>query len=241
MLLETMSPYYQIPVNVKAIQVFGLGCATYWATLVDIYPRVIMKKLDSLTQNQGYFTVDREYIFKRTSISVDDQLLYDIGLSKAGVLAQDAGDPNKIAINLDRMFEILAESDYTVLEKLRKKAATKKTDEAAAKRAGMVATLSSYAAQLAQTPEVEEAYRLWITAMVESKKAKMSKPVIQLFHEAMCAYTQSPELQIKILRDATASGYTNAEWVINSLSKMSGTRINVPQKTGVAVNTTEAF
>jgi hypothetical protein len=241
MLLETMSPYYQIPVNVKAIQVFGLGCATYWATLADIYPRVIIKKMDDLTQNQGYFTIDREYIFKRTSIDIDTQLLYDIGLSKAGVLCQDSGDPNKIAINLDRMFEILAESDYEVLEKLRKKAATKKTDEAAAKRAGMIATLSGYATQLAQNPEVQEAYRLWITAMVESKKAKMSKPVVQLFHEAMCAYTQSPELQVKILRDAAASGYTNASWVINALAKSGATRINVPQKTGVAVNTSEAF
>jgi hypothetical protein len=35
----------------------------------------------------------------------------------------------------------------------------------------------------------------------------------------MTRYTQDPNLQVDILKKAAASGYPNAEWVINSLQK----------------------
>ena len=158
MLLDIMSPYNQIPVNVKAINVFGLGCATYWATLADIFPRVISKKYDALIQSGGYFTVDREYIKNRTSLDQDYQYACDLTLSRAGVLAINPVDPNSISISMDRMFEILAESDAKVLEKIKKQAKIKKTDEAAAKRKGKIANFTAFTSTLSHTPEVQQAY-----------------------------------------------------------------------------------
>jgi glutaredoxin-related protein len=66
---------------------------------------------------------------------------------------------------------------------------------------------------------VQEAYRLWITALIEGGKCAFSKTTVQLFHETMTRYTQDPVLQVDILKKAAASGYPNAEWVINSLQK----------------------
>jgi hypothetical protein len=72
---------------------------------------------------------------------------------------------------------------------------------------------------LAHTPEVQEAYHLWITALVEGGKCAFSKTTVQLFHDAMARYTQDPTTQVEILKQAAASGYPNAEWVINSMQK----------------------
>lgn len=244
MLLDLMSPYNQIPVNVKAINIFGLACATYWATLADIFPRVISKKYDSLISSGGYFTVDREYVQNRTSLTLEYQYACDLTLERVGVLAVNPDNSDSISISMDRMFEILAESDAKVLDKVRKQAKVKKTDEAEAKRIGMINTLAAYSATLAHTPAVQEAYKLWITAMVESKKAKISKPVIDLFHQEMCSFTQDSETQIKILHEATASGYTNASWVINSMQRSKptpATRIAQPQKAFTGIDTSEVF
>jgi hypothetical protein len=63
----------------------------------------------------------------------------------------------------------------------------------------------------------------------------------------MTRYTQDPAVQVEILKKAAASGYPNAEWIINSMQKRtgvytaanSGTWINSPQKvfTGVSEET----
>ena len=218
MLLDIMSSYNHISVNTKAIKLFGLPTAAYFAVLTEIYPRVISKKLDEMLHDNGYFTVDRNYIESRCGLSVEDQYACDKGLERIGVLHASPDHPDMLMISLDTMFVYLAEDDAKVLEQIRKKAKTKKSDEAAGKRQGMASMLSAYAATLTHVPEVQEAFRLWITAMVDSGKAKMSKAVVQLFYETISNYTKDAQTQVNLLRAATASGYTNAEWVINSAS-----------------------
>ena len=218
MLLDIMSQYNQISVNTKAIKLFGLSTAAYFAVLTEIYPRVISKKLDEMLHDNGYFTVDRNYIESRCGLPIEDQYACDKGLARIGVLQVNPDHPDMLMISLDTMFVYLAEDDAKVLEQIRKKAKTKKSDEAVGKRQGMASMLSAYAATLTHVPEVQEAFRLWIVAMVDSGKAKMSKAVVQLFYETISSYTQDTQVQVNLLRAATASGYTNAEWVINSAS-----------------------
>lgn len=247
MLLDIMSSYRELPVNIKAIQIFGIPCATYWAELLNIYPRVIQKKMDDLQQSGGYFTVDREYVQSRLCLSAEEQIAFDLALNRVGVLRIDPDDSNKISINLDAMFEILAEDDAKVLKKIRDKAKTKKTDETAAKRLGKIATFTGFTATLSHTPEVQEAYKLWVEAIIEGKKGNLTKGVIQIFHDTLCEFTQDPATQVRIIREAAAAGYTNVSWVLPknkpSYSYASGTRINAPQapKTNVGVDLNSGF
>ena len=249
MLLDIMSPYRELPVNIKAIQIFGIPCAAYWAELVNIYPRVIQKKMGDLQQSGGYFTVDREYVQSRLALSVEEQLTFDAALARVGVLGVDPNDPNKISIDLDTMFEILAEDDAKVLKKIRDKAKTKKTDEAEAKRRGKIATFTGFTATLSHTPEVQEAYKLWVESIIEGKRGNLTKGVIQIFHDTLCEYTQDPATQVRIIREAAAAGYTNVSWVLPKTSGVPrtagysapGTRINVPQKQTVDVDYNSGF
>jgi hypothetical protein len=197
----------------------------------------------------GYFTLQRDYVERECGIPVTQQLALDQALIRLGVLQVNPENPNEIAISVQQMAEYLLEDDIKVLDKLQKKAKTKKTDEADAKRRGKIATFTGFASTLAHTPEVQEAYRLWVTALVEGGKCAFSKTTVQMFHEAMTKYTQDPKVQVEILRQAAASGYPNADWVINSMQnktrqagfagKAPATWINSPQKqfTGVSEET----
>lgn len=221
MLLDVMSPYNNLMINTKMIKVFGLSTAAYSAVLMEIIPRVLQKKYDEFSKT-GYFTVDRAYIESRCGLTVEEQLAADAGLARSGILITHPENPNQLSICMDFMFELLAEDDAKILDKVRKKAKTKKSDEAAAKRSGKISTFSAFASTLAHTPEVQEAYHLWITALIEGGKCAFSKTTVQLFHDAMTRYTSDPATQVEILKQAAASGYPNAEWVINSMQKKPG-------------------
>jgi hypothetical protein len=233
MLLDVMSPYNNLMINTKMIKVFGLSTAAYFSVLSEILPRVVQKKYEELA-GTGYFTVDRGYIELRCGLTVEEQLVADAGLARSGILITHPENPNMLSISMDAMFEILAEDDAKILDKIRKKAKTKKTDEAAAKRSGKISTFSAFASTLAHTPEVQEAYQLWITALIEGGKCAFSKTTVQLFHDAMTRYTSDPATQVEILKQAAASGYPNAEWIINSMQKKTGY-----QRSAATYSTTE--
>lgn len=240
MLVDIMSGHSYIMVNTKAVKIFGLTLATYWAVLADIYPRVIEKKLDELTST-GYFELKREYVESQCGLKPEEQCAMDQALSRIGVLAVDPNNINRIAIDMSAMAEILLEDDTKVLKKFQKAAKSKKTDEAAAKRQGKVDMFSGFAATLTHDPGVQNAYKLWVEAIIEGKRTNLTKGMIQIFHETLSAFTTDPQYQIKLIREAAAAGYTNVSWVLPKsrpayATITPATRINAPQKESVGIS-----
>jgi hypothetical protein len=235
MFIDIMSKDSYLLVNKKMVRYFGLELSTYFAVLLDVYPRVIEKKWDTLMAT-GYFPLKREYVEKECGIPVEQQLALDQALIRIGVLQVNPENPNEIGINVQQMAEYLLDDDVKVLEKLQKKAKTKPTDVAAAKRQGKVATFTGFTATLSHTPEVQEAYKLWVEAIIEGKKGNLTKGVIQIFHDTLTEFTQDPATQVALIRQAAASGYTNVSWVLPKnrptygTATGVGTRIGAPQK-----------
>lgn len=244
MFIDIMSKDSYLLVNKKMVRYFGLELSAYFAVLLDVYPRVIEKKWDTLVAT-GYFPLKREYVEKECGIPVEQQLALDQALIRIGVLQVNPENPNEIGINVQQMAEYLLDDDVKVLEKLQKKAKTKTTDVAAAKRQGKIATFTGFTATLSHTPEVQEAYKLWVEAIIEGKKGNLTKGVIQIFHDTLTEFTQDPATQVALIRQAAASGYTNVSWVLPKNRPTygtvpgAGTRIGAPQKqfTGVSEET----
>lgn len=244
MFIDIMSKDSYLLVNKKMVRYFGLELSTYFAVLLDVYPRVIEKKWDTLMAT-GYFPLKREYVEKECGIPVEQQLALDQALIRIGVLQVNPENPNEIGINVQQMAEYLLDDDVKVLEKLQKKAKTKPTDVAAAKRQGKIATFTGFTATLSHTPEVQEAYKLWVEAIIEGKKGNLTKGVIQIFHDTLTEFTQDPATQVALIRQAAASGYTNVSWVLPKnrpaygTVPVAGTRIGAQQKqfTGVSEET----
>lgn len=249
MLIDIMSMDSYLLVNKKMVKYFGLELSSYFAVLLDVYPRVLEKKKDTLLAT-GYFPLKREYVEKECGIPVAQQLALDQALVRLGVLQVNPNNQDEIGISVQQMAEYLLEDDISVLEKLQKKAKTKTTDVAEGKRRGKISTFTAFTATLAHDPGVQEAYKLWVESIIEGKKGNLTKGVIQIFHDTLTEYTKDPSLQIKLIREAAASGYTNISWVINSQKRVGatgastftpGTRINVPQKAFVGVDENTSF
>lgn len=242
MLVELMSPYNHIQVNVKLINIFGLNVATYWSELLNIYSRVINKKKDELLQSNGFFLIDRDYINSRTSLDRKAQATCDKTLINIGVLAVDGENPDRICISLNTMFEIITEDDAKVLYELQKKAKVKKATTAETKKAMISLNLKKYITET--DSELQRAYHTWIDSYMEGSGKPLTKEVVSIFQRKIQDYTKTKAIQLKIIEIATVQHYREADWAINMFerdTKKPGTFIGVQQKQNVGIDPNSVF
>lgn len=242
MLIDLMSPYKNQTFNIKLAHIVGLNTAVYWGELMNIYARVIDKKLEETIQNDGYFELDREYITKRTTLSIEEQLVCDKALLQAGVIGYNGKDVNQIRIDLEKMKEIILEDDPKELSKLQKTLKVKTMDAASARRVGSAQAMKNLIVE--SDPDLFEAYCVWVDTIVMDKKDFLNKTILETFIRTIREYTDSKAIQLKIIEAATISGWKNASWAIDSVRKNSGsngTRIGVTQKRSDGIDPNSKF
>lgn len=223
----------ELRLNKRLIRLAGFEVAAYWAELQSILKQVVKKQT---ADEFGFFNLDREYLERETTLTITKQLKCEEKLISLGVLMKDPENPNKLAIGVHSMIEVITDEDT---KKLKKTSAIKK-DEKAAKIAGIKATMKK--ALLESDLEVRAAYERWIDGMVDAANCRFTKAVVQLFEKTVTEYTTDKNIRLKIIEIATASSYRDATWAIN---KLRGTGFkqsvatNLPQQkicTGVSDN-----
>lgn len=231
--------YDELRLNKRLIKLTSFEVAAYWAELQSILKQVVKKKT---ADEHGFFTLDREYVERETTLTINKQLKCEDKLMELGVLAKDPDNPNRITIGVNRMIEIITDEDTKKLKKATKAA---KEEAKAAKTEGIKQTMKRFI--LEQDPELRSAYEQWIDGMVDAANCKFTKAVVQLFEKTVTAYTTDKATRLKIIEIATINSYRDANWVLNKLdadNRRANTRINtaskVPQKicTGTAENVT---
>lgn len=198
----------ELRLNKKLIKIAGFEVAAYWAELQSILKQVVKK---GTADEMGFFTLDRDFMEKETTLSVTKQLKCDEALLNLGVLLKDPEDPNRISIAVNGMVAVITDEDTT---KLKKTSAVKKDDKAA-KIAGIKATMKK--AILTTDPELLLAYGRWVDGMVDAQNCKFTKAVVQLFEKTVTQYTQDKSLQLRIIEIATINSYRDATWAINKI------------------------
>lgn len=198
----------ELRLNKRLVKVAGFEVAAYWAELQSILKQVVKKQT---ADEQGFFNLDREYIERETTLTLNKQLKCDEKLISLGVMMKDPANPNRIAIAVNGMVAVITDEDTT---KLKKSTAVKK-DEKAAKIAGMKITMKK--AILETDPEVRAAYERWVEGMVDAANCRFTKAVVQLFEKTVTEYTTDKNTRLKIIEIATASSYRDATWAINKL------------------------
>ena len=202
----------ELRLNKKLVKIAGFEVAAYWAELQSILKQVVKKQT---MDEHGFFLLDREFVERETTLTVNKQLKCDDKLMSLGVMLKDTENPNKIAIAVNGMVAVIADEDTT---KLKKTSAVKK-DEKAAKIAGMKATMKK--AILETDIELRYAYERWIEGMIDAANCRFTKAVVQLFERTVTEYTSDKATRLKIIEIATASSYRDANWAIEKLSKPS--------------------
>jgi hypothetical protein len=198
----------ELKLNKRLVKLAGFEVAAYWAELQSILKQVVKKQT---ADEKGFFTLDRDYVERETTLTIAKQLKCDEKLLSLGVLLKDPEDPNKISIAVNGMVAIITDEDTT---KLKKKSATS-ADAKAAKVAGIKATMKK--AILTTDPELLLAYGRWVDGMVDAQNCKFTKAVVQLFEKTVTQYTQDKSLQLKIIEIATINSYRDATWAINKI------------------------
>ena len=198
----------ELRLNKRLVKIAGFEVAAYWAELQSILKQVVKKQA---ADEQGFFTLDREYVERETTLTVNKQLKCEDKLYSLGVLLRDQANPNRIAIAVNGMVAVITDEDTT---KLKKTSAVKK-DEKAAKIAGIKTTMKK--AILEVDPDLRAAYERWVEGMIDAANCRFTKAVVQLFEKTVTEYTADKNIRLKIIEIATASSYRDATWAINKL------------------------
>lgn len=199
----------ELRLNKRLVKVAGFDVAAYWAELQSILKQVVKKQA---ADEQGFFILDREYVERETTLTLNKQLKCDDKLVSLGVMMKDPANPNRLAIAVNGMVAVITEEDTT---KLKKTSAVKK-DEKAAKIAGIKATMKK--ALLETDVDLRYAYERWVDGMVDAANCRFTKAVVQLFEKTVTEYTTDKNTRLKIIEIATVNSYRDATWAINKLT-----------------------
>lgn len=225
----------ELRLNKRLVKIAGFEVAAYWAELQSILKQVVKK---NTADEQGFFNLDREFVERETTLTLNKQLKCDDKLISLGVMMKDPTNPNRISIAVNGMVAVITDEDTT---KLKKSAAVKK-DEKAAKIAGMKINMKK--AIVETDSEVRAAYERWVEGMVDAANCRFTKAVVQLFEKTITEYTTDKATRLKIIEIATVNSYRDATWAINKLGG-SGFRNSMTTKlpeqkicTGISDNVT---
>ena len=169
----------ELRLNKRLVKIAGFEVAAYWAELQSILKQVVKK---STADEQGFFTLDRDFMERETTLTVTKQLKCDEALLKLGVLLKDPDNPNRISIAVNGMVAVITDEDTTKLKKTGKTSA----DAKAAKIAGIKATMKK--ALIETDYNTRLAYERWIDGMVDAQNCKFTKAVVQLFEKTVTEY-----------------------------------------------------
>lgn len=218
----------ELRLNKRLCKLVGFEVAAYWAELQSILKQVVKKRT---ADEQGFFTLDRDYVEMETTLTINKQLKCEDKLVAMGVIIKDPDNPNRLAISVNNMVEIITDEDT---KKLKKSTKATKEEAKAAKVEGIKQTMKRFITE--EDPEIRVAYELWIDGMVDAANCKFTKAVVQLFEKTVTEYTADKATRLKIIEIATASSYRDANWAIDRLKNL---RVSMATKMSTAAKLPE--
>lgn len=196
--------------NIELAHLFGLHESIYLNELININEKAIRKgKVE-----EGFFSVDRNYIFKRTTLQAEEQREIDRALSTCGIVAVDQKDVNKITIDLSKLTSMLMEGNEKFLNGFSREIKNRtKQSKAEIIRNSLKQNIK------ATNPELRNAYSEWIDS-VSMKRGYMSKKAVLEGEALIDSYcNRDLDMALKIISIATIHSYVDMNWALNDFKK----------------------
>lgn len=192
--------------NIELAHVIGLHEAIYLNELINIQEKATRKnKLE-----EGFFSVDRNYIKQRTTLKPEEQKDIDIALKSYGIL-YTGGNKDSIKIDLNCLITLLNDGNEIVLKKAVKDIKEKKkTSKAEIIKQSLKNNIRT------DNNELRNSYCEWIDSVI-AKRGYMSKKAVaegQNVVDAFC--NRDLDLALKIISIATVNSYIDMNWAINN-------------------------
>ena len=207
----------ELKLNKRLCKLVGFEVAAYWAELQSILKQVVKKKT---ADERGFFTLDRDYVERETTLTINKQLKCEEKLVAMGVVVKDPENPNRLTISVSNMVEIITDEDT---KKLRKATKSAKEEAKAAKIEGMKETMKRCLTE--SDTELRAALEQWVESMIDAANCRFTKAVVQLFEKTVTEYPADKNTKLKIIEIATINSYKDASWAVSRLPRV-GPRIN---------------
>ena len=210
MLIELLSMSNYVHFNVKLAQILGLTTSIYLSQIMDINEKALRKN----KVNDDFFTIDREYITNRTTITEKEQKEIENTLIKIGVLERSSNDCNTLLLNITVLTSILMSPDEDLIKDISKLSQPKKSKTKAEK---IIENLKENIITL--NPELRQAYFDWIDA-VYAKDGFMTKTAVISAQSTVDKFSnRNLDVALKVLEIAAINGYRDITWAINNYNK----------------------
>lgn len=210
MLIELLSMSNYVHFNVKLAQILGLNASIYLSQLMDINEKAIRKD----KMNENFFTIDRSYIEKRTTLNEDTQKDIENNLIKIGVLERSSDNADMLLLNITVLTSIMMSPDEDLIKNVSKLAKVKNTKT---KQQKIVENLKSNIVTI--NPELRQAYFDWIDT-VYAKDGFMTKQAVISAQSTIDSFSnRNLDVALKILEIASINGYRDVQWAINNYNK----------------------
>lgn len=209
MLIELLSTSNYVSFNIKLAEMLGLHASIYISELMNINDKAIRKdKID-----ESSFSLDREYVKKRTTISIEEQLDIEKNLIKLGIVEKPKTDENCVILNINVLTTLLMSTDEELIGGVKKlnavKTNSKKTTKADAIKKGLKESI------VTTNTELYEAYSEWIDSVM-SKDGWMSKKAVVMGQGIVDDFSNRDlDVALAVINIATLHGYREMSWAIN--------------------------
>lgn len=219
--------------NIELAHRLGLNEAVYLNELINIYNKAVKK--DKV--QKGCFTVDREYIFSKTTIDKDEQLEIDKELEICKIITKSL-DSDSMSIHLSYLTGMLMDGNEKSLKEcsreIKNKKKQSKADAIRVQLKKNVVTTNN---------ELYNAYCEWIDS-VSNKRGYMDKKAVIEGQKVIDDYcNRDLDKALKIISIATANSYIDMNWAVNVFKKDYAATFNksIPVIQNVQQLSTEVF
>lgn len=245
MLLDLLSSGTYNRYNIKIAHIIGLTTAVYLEELLDINRKAYDKnKIEKINvaeevpfgtsdtrKTKLFFTVDRNYISKRTTITPASQIQLDEKLEKVRIISKITADGlEKISIDLEMLTTLLIEQDEKLLKDISTVVKRTNVDKKDAKQQCISNALKSSVLELLSEPEeLKQLYFNYIDAVISSPNAHyLTKPCLQtIISELLYFCNGNNEAHMEIVKYMLQRTYAVSSWGIQNYIKTH----NLPQNT----------
>jgi hypothetical protein len=242
---DLMSQDGYLLVNKKLLRVFGADLALYWAVLSGIIGKVLEKKdRKPLVDEDGYFTVDRDYISLEAGLTLEQQYNCDSILVRAGVL-NVGKDKNKLQPDLHKMIDIMVSDDDKYLQTLSKKAilpkgvtaknanAAKRAEEAVVKektkelrtlgqKIGMYKIIDQH--ELAIKDGLADKLHEWVDSVYE-RGLFLNGAFVTSMCDSILNYTEDKKVRADLVDPAIKYGYREFQFILDVYMKSAAIKV----------------
>lgn len=210
MLIELLSVSNYISFNSKLAQILGLHPAIYLSQIMDINEKAIRKeKVDG-----NFFTIDREYIQKRTTLDEKEQIEIENTLLKLGILERSEDNAATISLSITTLTSIMMSPDEDLLKDISNISKPKKTKTKAEKIAenlkGSITAINT---------ELRQAYFNWIDTVLEKDGFMTKQAVVSGQMMVDQASNRNLDVALKIIEIGTINAWRDLKWAVNAYNK----------------------